>query len=410
MSMLILTGENANAITLAIAAPTSTNVDSNFPISNLYDGRPGQPFRFASYVSTLDINMDLNRIVDSSSAYTLGVGSTYAAGVGRNLPGIESYQDITARSGETINYTVRMRAYAGSLGASSKLSIVDMATGKYWDGVSAWTYTPTFAANAAGSGATTVYTGAVPLEGYSRSLVDLTTVRFIFTGFGPGGTGGEWLEFAAFPSISLMSIHGHNLTPWSTTVRLFSSADNSVFNTRIAAASVTRSAFYGSFSAVGERYWRARFQASNTAVTPTVGDAIPSIGELILGDPQTISYSPVHPSISPWRVDYIYPQIRNELQGGYSSVTRLVTNPLRMLQLDMLAVSDSEHEEIYRDLVERSGQGTWPTLIVPDNAEPMVIYGRLADGYKAERTHSGTHNRHESQIAIKEFPGPAYGA
>ena len=78
-SFRIAAGSTHNAAKTATL--TATSSDANFPLSNLYDGRPGTVWKPSAAADSLYVQADLN-IISNGSFATDTTGWTLSAGAG----------------------------------------------------------------------------------------------------------------------------------------------------------------------------------------------------------------------------------------------------------------------------------------------------------------------------------------
>lgn len=125
-----------------------------------------------------------------------------------------------------------------------------------------------------------------------------------------------------------------------------------------------------------------------------------------MGRSQALTFGLQNPGQQAWEIGYKQPQIRNTTPAGMSFVNNLSSQPLRTMKIPMQAASEAERLQILYDLYARSGFGRYPSLVIPEETESTVIFGRLAGDANINRVMAGVGNYYESELAIEELELP----
>jgi hypothetical protein len=185
-------------------------------------------------------------------------------------------------------------------------------------------------------------------------------------------------DLGSAKSVDFCSIHGHNIDTGISAIQLRSSTDNfSGSDTLEATMTKATPTFYTRLSSpVSRRYWRTSFLGTN-------GNPI-SLGEVWLGLSASLT------KIQRWeyRIEVVRPQIRQSTPSGQIFATNRTGDRQRKATMEFFGSSESHKDEIEEDLLEASGWGNEPLIIVPDSGDDIVIHGRSGDtwGYKRVAT------------------------
>lgn len=393
MSVLCLAGQRFNLLENATTVTLSTAADSLFPATNLYDRNPASIFKFGSLTSDPTITFDLDQLGDTGGFETAsgfpvgwtevntgtsdvtrdtiifdtGAASAKFTSSGGGGAGIASaIKDITMRSNQRAHLYWALAGDAG-LGRQ-EIRVRNQQTGYFlvdnslpatvWD---------------AGDNELDFVTGdtfqsengVFQVQDFTACGGATTTVRIELQNAN-NGTVGQADSLHMDPAVNFCSIHGHNIDTRNT-VTVESSDDNSAWTVR-GTFTVRKPSMYVSFSTIYARYWRVKFTGTNSTASGPIW-----IGELVLGDAQTLSTGPLYPMSVGYR-DY---QIRVPMRWG-DQAYGLGQAFTRSLPLNLQATSMTNRLEIL-EVFERS-RGGHPLVIVPHNADSHtdVIYGRLA--------------------------------
>ena len=374
----VLTGPRMNHLAGAASVSASPAADSNFPVANLYDGRPASPFKFGSMSSPLTISADLNRITDggfeSGVSQLLGSGGTLTQDSAQKNSGTYSaklthtavasrYFDVEVQAAQVMTFAWAIR---GDGTAAAKIQVANLSTGKYLKSDGTWSATPddldsqTTAAWKAGS-------RVFAVESVSQ-VGGLTCVLRVWPTLSASGS--AWFDdFALYPSTDFFGIFGHNLTP-ACTVKLQSSTDGSSYSDE-ATATFARDVIFGSIGQVSKRYLRL-------SIEYTVPPAVPAfaLGELVFGQALDLGRNPNYPV----GIAFREPNIRLQTSGGTQWVMARGSAPLRTVTLSFDYFNDSDYQEARDSVYGTSRGGAYPLILVPTETDAGVaIFGRLDD-------------------------------
>jgi hypothetical protein len=203
----------------------------------------------------------------------------------------------------------------------------------------------------------------------------------------------RYVDLGTSTSCNFASVHFHNIDSGVTAVQI-QSDDNSGFsspNTR-ATMTVRKPAFYATWGAASERYWRIRFVGTNA--TPIY------IGEWWLGTSVAFTRNQKWK----WKVAH---QMLQQRTGGFPNRIRATnfgdpTFPTRRLSMNFLPISASDRDEGLT-LLNSSTWGSGPIAIVPDDSDSIVIHGRVDNNWSWTVDEGGLF---PYSMAINEDPGP----
>lgn len=369
--------------TTTLAAGTSA---AAYPLANLYDGRPGKPWRggaaAASFLFQVDGNLALNGDMEAAfvsgappgwTASNTGTGAatrdtthnsgTYGCKLTAGTGTSSIYYDLTARPGEKITVTV---AFKGDGTGTMRAKLRNLTTGFHLTSGSSWQRNSTdFATRSASTWATTTLSPTV--EVYSTVLSDTCTLRLTIhlddatqVGYADDVYLWPWVDFA--------SIHGHNLGQ-ATTVQLDSSDDASSWTTE-ATLTLAQPAFYSLLSAaVGHRYYRLN-------LSDLVALTVPVVGEAVIGQTIALSRTPRHPESAPWDEGLSYPQVRAVTPAGAQFVASRTSRSVRRRAFEFIARDQATVDELVEVIWRRTSGGATPGVLIPYDSEPVALFGR----------------------------------
>jgi len=393
MNMLVVVGDLANALERSITAPTpSPAADGNFAVAALKDRIPSSAFRFGSLTADPYLQFDLNVVtngdmvtnsggnVSSWTEVNTGTGDvTYdATGGEAGAPGMKlvsgtgtavAYQDITARAGERLNWTIALK---GDGTRAVALRVFNRNTGHYWTG-SAWSATPTdLATRTTATYATS--SGSFTMESAPayRADLQLMTLRITIQVTTASGTCFADSVFL-WPSVDFLSIHGHNIDPIISLELRRDSAAFAGAGTLEATITAFPLEFYSSLGTIrDERYWRVKFVGTNSAAI--------YLGEVVLAQRLTLTriFKP------PESIDYIDDQVRSGEVPIRSY--RKMDHPRRLLDVEFNYDSAAAFTQARDELVLRSRNGHHPMVVVPNDTEVHCLYGKIEQVWHSSRT------------------------
>jgi hypothetical protein len=389
MSLNYLTGSRFNLYkrgTVSVS-PTAATVA---PAAGLYDDDPSLPhiagsiaadsymrvqhnaltnpgFETAGLVGWTDASSGAGSRADSTTTPRTGSRCLQLTAVAGD-PGA-SYQDITVTAGELRKAT--LYAFDASGGGSAKLYLQNLKTGNYWSG-GVWGASVAPAVSLlSGAGAYAVMTATYTVEDYDTCRSDTVSIRWkVQTNIG------TWRidDCLDVPGVTFASIHGHNYG--NVISPLVQSSDDGAAWTTRATMTIRRPAFFSSFSIIYAEYWQIKLSG-----TP---HEAPYTGEAVLGQYQTSATAPK------WGLadSRDFPGVRMAGPSKRPSAYNFATDPPESIAMEFSPRTAAAALEI-ANLWLRSGQGLYPTIIVPIDTEAFVYYGRLLDPREQSRPFQG---------------------
>jgi hypothetical protein len=374
-----LAGQYLNAVARGVV--TVSDADALFPQTNLYDGLPGQQFKFGTNGADRAVTVDLNIVANpgfetstlaSWTSSSTGTGTTaeelaiFHAGakalkMGGGAAGVGSrYQDLIVRSGERRQLDCWLR---GDAAVSARVRVQNLQTGKYLTSAGAWDA----AAQDVGSQLAAAWaqvTRSYTVESYDTCQALTVTLRITLlcnqNGFGYAD------DVTDYPTLNFCGIFGHNVAP-VVAPQFRSSTDNfGAVDTLEATLTPYQPTCFAYLSTPFTRRY-ARLKLSGTNV------ATPYLGELVLGYAED--------AVTARAVEYDealrLAQLRT-IERSY--VLRSKTS--RQWQLPFRrhgTAATSERKEIF----DRTAGGSIPLVLIPTNAGTDVAYGRIGDELKS---------------------------
>lgn len=401
----------------SLIAMTPTTVSpgtaSGYAVTQLYDHRPSAPWRCSSdaqwYVQ-VDLNQAGNGDIESWASATLlanpwihdivggGTGSidresgtvhggTYSAKltIGTSTS-VGFYQDIYARAGE--RRYVTGWGYASS--GTARFRIRNLSTGKYLTSAGSWSSSPSDVGTVT-AGAWTEVSKSYQVE----SLDDCQTQTPILRLSSLTDDGTVYIDdLYDWPRFNGCVLVGHNLGTRNTIT--LASDDNSGFSspTSLDTGLPLQPSFY-LYSSTGSAERYARVSTDQTA-----NEAIPYIGELALVWFETALRDP---SVGgTFELAYDEPQERHETATGDLWAYNVLTEPRRLLKFGFVLPNAAAHAE-HAGIIRRCRGGLFPLVVVPQESETTVIYGRLESSWRATRVFN---SYWEDEIIVAEDPTP----
>lgn len=397
--MRFVAGQDLNLLERARAITPSPAADALFPVARLYDGYADGIFRFGSNAANPLVTVDL-AILDSSggdngnldtwsaglpaawSVIVTGTGavtqegalvrSGSAARLVKGTGTAKILKTYRVRAGERL--TIEIYARLVSAGGVGSLQLYNPITKKYLTSGGVWQTAQAYWATEGGTA-------------YAQKTLPLTVEDFAANQSGTAyleltaddtSTNGFLVEDAyIWPTWNAAAIVGHNIDPGMVT-ELRSSTDNfGASNVLEATLAPKRPAFYGYMIApAAKRY--ARVAMTGTQSTQA-GAAY--AGELAVCYLETAARG----QLDGWETQFLEDQVRNTARSGKVYVTPLTTDARRVLRLSFKRVSDATFREGRDELIGRCNGGQWPAIIVPSDADDVVVHGRLDSSWRSLR-------------------------
>jgi len=427
VATLLLSGRLMNALKRATITG-SPGLHASFGAAFMVDEDPGTLCRLSAYAATswwlADLNIIVNPTLDTdSTGWTFsqagtGVASRTTAAaevdggtggaislVGGNSQAV-AIQDIEVPAGAW--WRTQFRDAGNGSNAAGALRIFNMNTGKYLTSGGAW-QSGAIAAITGQNGpyaAAGVYQGInFQVESYEACRSDTVILRHIFR----SSVNQVWFvdNITSFPGVDFCGVFGHTIQPfWTPTLRSSTDAFATVDTLQATLAPLLEHpsiyAYLGTMQYA--RHWRVpQLVFGGTAPSGTWSPTAPGVGDVVLGQAKVLTLYPIAPQSTPWQVTHRMPQVRHDTPGGGSFVSNLGSEPIRGLKLPFEAVADTEDKELLLGAWKRSGHGETPLVVVPENSEAMVLYGRAPGARDARRVWFSPSPRHQQELAIEEL-------
>jgi hypothetical protein len=420
MAIQVLAGSRWHLARRAVNGPSlqSGSALASYPVDNICSGDPGEPFvaAAAGLVRVLyDLQLAQNAGFETGAlapgwaAVTTGTGAVTVQGTTKSsgsyglkvAPGAAgtayAYQDFVVPAAEAVTFSAKMRV--GATG-SAIMRVYNVDTGEYltsglaWSGSSADADTEAGTAFVRHSKLATAKTIASQ-QGGGYALEDTVTLRLILA-CETASQEAYFDEIEVFPSVSFTGLWHARVKPVQA-VTVESSDDAAAFTTRATLSALSyRRACYSVFSSVAARYWR---------LSATAGPLAFRAAEWVVSQPATVR-QPRHPEFASWGLAEAQPQVRPSGGTGRPFASPLLESPVRALTLPFRHAEQAEAEQLYDLLVRRSGFGQLPSVVVPNDSLPDVIWCSLAPGQDASLV---AETMRDVALSLQEWPGPIYG-
>ena len=392
-------GELVNLLERARSVVSSPAADSLFPLTRLWDGYLDAVARLSSNAANPSITADL-ALLDSTGGDN-GNLDTWAGGlptawtVSTTGTGTVTQETVTVRSGSAAKLlkgtgtakiiktykvrsgerlTVELYARLVSAGGVGSFQLFNPVTKKYWTG-SVWQTAQAYWATEGGT-AYVQKTTAPQVEDFAANQ---NAVTYLELTADDTSTNGLFVEDAfIWPTWNALVVAGHNVEP-GLAPELRSSTDNFVASDVLEQAlTVRRPEFFGYLSTPStKRYLRfiGTGAQSSQAGAPYVGELVPCYLETAL------TYENWE-----WEMQFLEEQIRNVATGSRVSVNPRSIDARRVLRMTFSQRSDAAYREARDEIIRRSRGGQWPAIVVPMDAEDIVLHARLDSSWNVVRS------------------------
>lgn len=392
---------------------TAGSSHSVLGLANLYSDAVDWPWRAgaAAAANTIQINGDLLKgagiftsltgwtdLDTGSGASSLDLVTFHVAPSSLKLsPGAgglakRTYAtDLVVRAGEYVTVQARCQG-SGSAAGPVKILVYIPELNLYWNG-SAWTSTPSTAWTVTAGGSFALTSTIFQIPNFSTVMSDTCSLRISPYN---DGTADSWIdELVVFPSIDLVSVHGHTLLPRHA-LTVDSSVDASSWTNRLT-LSMNQPSFYGRISSpVAAQYWR--FSCADPLVEGT-----PMIGHLGFWLSTLITAEVRHPALNAIEEPMRWTQERIIGPSGAAFVTKRGPRQLRQRPLSFRAYSLTAINQLLDEVVNRSEGGVDLVGLIPLDTEPTVLLGRPAAAASPRRVQN---TFWDTVIQFDEEPGP----
>ena len=425
MSMLLMTDDLMNALErMTTAATPVPSANSSFPIANLYDRIPSNPFMFGSGTSDATLDFDLSIVTngsfEASSSTVTGwtnisvAGTALATSTDSSLGTRALIVSASSALGDTggltqilpvrasENMCLRITRHAGAAGSVARFRAQNTHTGSYLiDTTSAglvWSATATDLTTLAttswaeygSAGAPKTFTVEAMATGQPELATMSLKIQAYVIATSTGAQTALFDEIAVWPAWDFLAVCGHNLTPaislsWQAkTGTSASTSDGTVVGTITAFPQ----AFYSlAASSHTERFVRLKFNG-------TPASAI-YLGEGIL----TMSKSPERTFDWGPELEIRETEIRSDVRSY-----RQTDRPVRRYKMNFVYPTSTSFVEARDKIMGASANGHFPIVLVPDTTEADVIYGRVDPAWHTVRDLTAYFR--ESQLVLQEMALP----
>jgi hypothetical protein len=438
VSFYYQSGEGFNLLQRAAsvkALTTSGTIDANYPLANLYSGRPSQ---YAKWTPAANINVvaDLNLVPngDGESAtipagWVATVGSivqttsTPYSGSGSlrvyNATAPTAYCDVRMRAGEKFRVYYAAKSTTGTV----SVKLTDLDTGLDLSTGAAWAAGQTLVSTASTSWTSGYVTATIPTAEAGGALWQRCRVTLAVTGAAGDGA----FEVKIIPGWDTVVLLGHTCgvsVPLGLDYQALSSNDPgdsfssasyvsdwlktvSTNSDPIPVAEYCQPAAWNKATATRYERW-VRPYITRTDYNPTT-----AVGELILCQAETL---PRGASLNVTDTHEAQGQIRYETGAGDLWAYNRTPYPRRKILLryqtaDSPAMPGPSPDEatIRRFFIERTHGGRWPILVIPygTHDSSTVIYGHATNVMTIE--HMPPLRSLEVEVVGLPIPGLAPG-
>lgn len=388
----------ANLLGRAPAPPVAVSpavADTLLPLANLGNGYPDQRGAFEWRVEgDYEADLDLNLLAASSERADAPTGWWDLLNVLAGTPGLPANppdwgtypdeaqgraalqlfrpvaQDVDVMPGETVKLTVGLQLPVGSGATGVRVRVVDLSTGKGWEGGSTdgWADDGVLAEQAAGGSWLDVAEEITADPDRSERTAYRVILEPVAANYGAG----SYVYASApalFAEVDLAAIIGHEL-PAGATVELQPQPSG----TAIALTPAQPSMYTVAAAPVLAQVWRL------SVAMPSASSPRPILGEVWLGKARTLLVgSPVLPigltESTPGQVSLEGARKRKEI---VPDAARAVAE----LDLEFRARSDAHYQQIRDEIARLTRFGAEPMLLLPGSAfegAGRVYHGRIGD-------------------------------
>ncbi len=449
MSFLYQSGEGLNLLARAAAvkAPTLSGgtIDSAFPISGLYDGRPSVFARYSVVAANHTVTFDLNLLQGGDGEVALD--SAWTAYSDTGTPTISQYAtapyggnnsiriQLTAASGAHyagvrrdiyFRAAEKLRLYHAGIvaaGTNVKVTIQNLETGLYLTSAGTWSGTPQAAATHTTGSWTDGYIAlTVPDAEIGGGLWQ--RLRVSLEGTVAAGTDIDVrVEAKIVPGWDTVVVAGHTFTPavplgfeyqalsgndpgdaWSSGSNVADWLKTVATNSDpIPATEWDQQAVWNKAQTTRYERW-VRFYLTRASYNPSC-----AVGEILLAQAEVLPVEYVDMLVSLGQE--ATGQVSEESGAGDPWVYNRTPVTRRRLTLRYFTASDPDtgddagERAARRLFLERPMGGRWPCLVIPyDFDRRLVIYGRAKEALTSE--YDKNENKRRFEVEVVEYPIP----
>jgi hypothetical protein len=393
-------------------------MDAQFPITNIVDGFPSKPARWAANAGgegfTYDARLLLNGDFETAFAGGVpGTGWTAQAGVtatretGAGLfhggaaalrvsgaGGGAVYYDITCSPGDRLQIIGWARKVAAG-NNDAQIQIQNLSTLSWLTAGGAWQVAGASIISIAGTTYTSV-TLAFTVESFAACQQTDVVLRVYFMTGGGGGTATDALydDVAVVPGVDVVGVFGAGVTltvptnaignamswPAGLPIDIRTSPDNSVFSL-LTSLTPKSPSFYKVFTLTYANYWKLSW-ATAIPIPARTTSVFAFLGEVVFG--QTISLS--RGINSAVKVSASEPHLDAATRTGEVRSTLLTTAPRHELEVQFTYTSQADYEEARDQIWRLSRHGAYPFVFIHDDQDADIV----SHGAPAEDTFAFT--------------------
>jgi len=414
------TGALMNLLERATVELDSGTADAAFPLSNLWDGRPNRPLRFASPLSTANVFLiDLNALAGGDfetfpfSGWTVDPGAgngtvtqtttggefhagLAAAKLAGGSFGVAFYKDITVRAGEARKLTVWLKG--GGVGQPAQIDVQDKKTGRFLTSGGAWqaTYTTTFSQTS---------------STYAENTVTYTTESLFKVGEGTTTLriravcdAGDTVfvdDFYDWPAVDVLSLHGlkiqdRDIVEWKTSSDGITYGDSQTAgNHDTGYLDDQKPNVY--LKRASRNYLRYHLvQLDPSSVEPYESR---EVGEMVMAQLETLARNP------DWgfEVRVLFEDATNETNDGSQQTYNRSRWPRRIMAVDTNFISDAQMRQARDELFGRARGRQYPILMIPDSTANLVMLVHTDDSWSVRRKFTSFYGENSQTYAELPF-------
>jgi len=388
-----------------ISDPTA---DANYPIANLYDGRPANPCRLTAAALGQSITFSNNLIPNGDfeqgiTGWTaVSATPTSESGAGNFHKGSKSLKlvtsapngyaqpaDVIVQAGEYFQVWAAAKS-DGNSSASVRVRCLETARDLKSDGT--WDALGTNVMTKTGN----TMTAFTPVAFRAPSFVELgqatATLRVMLIGSANAMTL-YFDEVLLVPGFNFIGVFGHG---WPASSGLYvddsgasywhsPSWSGALVGTAGNAALVRQSAGVQAGSMQYSPFPRVNIAPGGSLAT-ILSPLVPWVGELVVGQTRDLGRNPDYP----FSIENRAPNVRYATAAGSQWALPRGASPLRRVTMSVAYHSDADYQADRDAIYGMSLGGAYPLILIPTETDASeAIYGRLEDSASFQRVGYG---------------------
>lgn len=405
---------------------TASSEQTGYEIGNACDPAVDAPYMAQEGASDVTINADLatddkgdfetwsGGVPSGWTDESTGTGAlveeaTHIGSGAKSLelsPGASGVAKVKRRYTVAAGEVIRLVAKGAVSSATLRIRVYDPVMRRWWTGT-AWQSAETDALTFAN--ATPLVAGAVSITMPKYASTWLDEVPLDVYALANDASGLAYLDsLFLFPVWDLVSFHGHNIDAGAT-ITITGSDDGSSYSapTFATAAAVRQPAFYARTSSQQTtRYVRVVIGGANYeqlhACRLVFGQTRRTTREADVSTAEAISWTDA------MQISWLPAQKRFQTPAGVERIYRLASRAPRLLKLTFKTTDRAQFVAIAEELYDRANAGEHAVLVIPDDEQPDVVYGRVTDNPLAASLMSLSQVR-EFGVEIREDPHSTVG-